>query len=162
MDIWVPYTDLADETGAFALRGGAHLWRLDDPVEGYGRFMADRWDEGESFIVIEHDVVPTRNAIDSLQVCPRPLCFFGYEGEDRLSLMFGCVRFSADFIAAHPDLWTRFLAARDVAEGHPDYDFSASRCRRWMMLPEWVDHATGAPAHFHGRVRHLARMAGRR
>jgi hypothetical protein len=162
MDIWVPYTDLAPETGGFAMEAGAWVFPLADPIEDYGRFMARRWRAGAGFIVVEHDVWPSLDDIASLRTCSEPLCFYGYRGEDRTSLMFGCVRFSADFIAAHPDLWTRFLAARDVPEGHPDYDFSASRCRRWMMLPEWVDHATGAPAHFHGRVRHLARMAGRR
>lgn len=162
MDIWVPWTDLAPETAAFADSSGAKLWHLSDRSEGYGQFMAERWGEGADFLVVEHDVVPTRLAIDSLRACPEPLCFYAYLDEDRRTLMFGCVKFSSGFIASTPSLWTDFLAARDATEGHRDHDFSAARCRRWMMLPEWVDHATGHPAHFHGRVLHLDRRAGNR
>lgn len=153
---------MAPETDTFCREAGALPARLMDEREGYGRFMADRWLVGAPFIVVEHDVVPTLEAVEGLRNCTEPLCFCPYEGEERTSLMFGCVRFSAGFIAAHPTLWTDFLAARDAPEGHRDHDFSGARCRRWMMLPEWLDHATGAPAHQHPRVLHLARMAGRR
>ena len=141
MTIWVPWTDIAPETEAFCWEVGALPAKLSDPDEDYGRFMAERWDRGAGFIIVEQDVVPTPEQIDGLRVCGHPLCSFGYEGEDTQNLMFGCVRFSADFIAAYPNLWTDYLAARDVPEGHRDHDFSAARCRRWMMLPEWVDHA---------------------
>lgn len=162
MEVWVPFTDLAPETRDFSDRIGTNLTRLHDETEGYGLFFAQRWAAGHDFVVVEQDVVPTGPQVVDLWDCPEPLCFYGYEGEDRLSLLFGCVKFSAGFIAAHPNLWADYLAARDVPEGHPDHDFSAARCRRWMMLPEWVDHSTGAAAHFHGRVRHLARLAGSR
>lgn len=162
METWIPWTDLAPETRDFAGLVGANLFELADPSEGYGEFMVLRWRCGRPFAIVEHDVVPSSSDLDELERCERPLCFFGYEGEGRLSLMFGCIRFSAGFISASPSLWEDFIAARYAPEGHHDHDFSAERCRRWMMLPEWLDHATGSGAHFHGRVPHLARGAGAR
>ena len=162
MTVWIPYTDLAPETEAFGRAMGATPVHLVDRNEGYGLMMADLWDIGAGFVIVEQDVAPLQAEVETIMACSQPLCFFGYRGEERACLVFGCVRFSADFIAAHPTLWTDYLAAKDVPEGHPDHDFSAPRCRRWMMLPEWVDHRTGTAAHFHGRVRHLARMAGTR
>ena len=164
LNVWVPWTHLAPETQGFAQMIGAHLAQV-EPTEGYARFMAERWREGAAFVVVEHDVVPTVGQVAEIWACPEPLCCYGYEGEDRRTLLFGCVKFSSGLIARTAPIWADFIAAEDAPEGHPHHDFSAARCRRWMMLPEWFDHWFAPavyPFHWHGRVRHLALSAGSR
>lgn len=76
--------------------------------DAYRRGMRDKWQEGESFIVLEQDVAPWPGALTQLWECPEPWCAFP---EMHTFVMnhtnLGCVKFGERFIAEHPTLWDR-------------------------------------------------------
>ena len=47
--------------------------------EAYWGLLAGLWHKGETFVVVEHDVVVPPNAIDELLACSRPWCSFVVE-----------------------------------------------------------------------------------
>jgi hypothetical protein len=51
--------------------------RLNEP-NSYALLWQRLWDEGEPFIVIEHDVIAWPGAIEHVWTCERPFC--GFEG----------------------------------------------------------------------------------
>lgn len=77
----------------------------------YGAFFAARWRERQTFVNVEHDVVPWPGAIESLLDCPERWCAFNYHlpchrtGGIGTAGPLGCVKLSAEFIAATPTMW---------------------------------------------------------
>lgn len=95
----VPYTLLCRET-IRALPDGVFY-----PVEGrddYRRLLRGFWRVGSDFVLVEHDVAPTREQLAELEACDRPWCHFGY-GPGDWTPTFGCVRFRRDLILGTPD-----------------------------------------------------------
>lgn len=76
----------------------------------YAHMFADRWSAGETFIIIEHDVVPPLDGLDIMRACEHDWCGYGYGGPSDgygIDLALGCTKFSAELIAQTPDLWDR-------------------------------------------------------
>ena len=77
--------------------------------DAYWRLLCDVWSDGESFLIVEHDVVCRPDVLEQVEACPEPWCTFGYEPIchpeclEAWANMLGCTRFSADLIAAAPD-----------------------------------------------------------
>lgn len=77
------------------------LDRADDGA--YGRLLRRLWARGDTFVICEHDVVPTLEQLATLQDCGHGWCSYGYD----TALYpdgpyFGLVKFSAAVLAAHP------------------------------------------------------------
>jgi hypothetical protein len=76
----------------------------------YGQTLTRYWQAGETFINVEHDIVPWPGALEALWACDRPAwCGYeypvGYSGKFGRSL--GCVLFHDAFLRTHPDVsWT--------------------------------------------------------
>lgn len=88
----------------------------------YWRLVRDLWQAGETFALVEHDVVIRAHALTHLECCRRPWCAYGYAARisdlpaSSTSLIpatpaghvngyWGCVRFRASLMAAVPDLF---------------------------------------------------------
>lgn len=159
--IVVPHVTLRAETRA-ALDASGHVWRgayvgTDDAA--YFRLLASLWAAGGTFTVVEHDIIPTREALDSLESCDAEWCASPYPylyGE----LMFGlgCTRFRSGLIARHPDLFN--VVAGMFDSGHPPMHWC--RLDAWMFQTlmargetrceshSLVDHLTGRRGSSHG------------
>ena len=108
MRVFVPFTEVRRRTRqALELYNpsfvdcGASQW-------AYPEFFQARWAEGETFINVEHDVVPWPGAIEQLWDCPHDWCWFSYPGWTADEAPFGCVKFSAALIAEHPGVWDQY------------------------------------------------------
>src|ERR1035437_9438761 len=66
---------------------------IDD--QSYWRLLCRYWKLGQTFIVVEQDVVPTRAQIDTLWACPADWCAFAYDMNGIVSPALGCTKFSA-------------------------------------------------------------------
>jgi hypothetical protein len=71
--------------------------RCDQDDLAYARLLTDLWHRGESFCLVEHDVVPWPGAVSLLFTCPEPWCGYLYAGVAAGGL--GCVRFAAGLLA---------------------------------------------------------------
>lgn len=107
--IYVPYTLLAPEA-VTALRGQRFdaVPMLDD--KAYVRFFEERWAKGETFVVVEHDVVVWPGAIDAMLACSHEWCAYGYAVDhdlehDSFCAFLGCAKISDGLIAALPRVW---------------------------------------------------------
>lgn len=102
MKTLVPYTDL--DAGTAAALPDARFAAIDGD-DGYRRLLREVWEEGDPFILVEHDVVPTAAQVASLEACPEPWCGYGYSPGD-WTPMFGFVRFGRALLSAIPEAFT--------------------------------------------------------
>lgn len=123
MRIFIPFTNLRSET--FAAVPGAILVPTHGEF-GYSNYLKQRWDEGQTFINIEHDVVPTMAILQSMWDCPSPLCVTGHSdvpGQPEASYL-ACVKIGADFIAQRKINWTGlkwFECDQQMWKSDPEY-----------------------------------------
>jgi hypothetical protein len=101
--------------------------------QSYYDLLASAWEAGESFCVVEHDIIVWPGALQKLADCPHGWCTRPYYCsvgwiEDGL----GCTRFSAEFIRQHPDL---------LREPFPS---CCSHTRNWCGLDRLIAHKLGA------------------
>jgi hypothetical protein len=82
--------------------------------DAYWRLLRELWADGESFILIEHDIVVTPLVIDRLTKCTSsPWCTHPYLGagwkdgypKALVQTSLGCVRFDQELILDHPEVW---------------------------------------------------------
>lgn len=107
MRIFIPFTNLKSET--FLAASNATLVPLIDNF-AYGCYFKERWDEGLNFINLEHDVVPSRETLESLWMCPNQLCITGYIYRYKTVIhpeivYLGCVKISKELIKSNPTLF---------------------------------------------------------
>ncbi len=92
---------------------------IDLGAREYSDFLKERWDDRESFINVEHDVVPWSGAIESLIDCPEPWCGYAYHvGASRdphpyWHPMLGCTKIGLELIERIPDCWDSPVAWYD-------------------------------------------------
>lgn len=109
MNVFVPYTQLERITRrALSGTGYKAIQMTDD--EAYVRYFEERWAKAETFINVEHDIVPWPGALEELWKCPEPWCAHGYRPDDDLtregySVFLGCAKISDVLIRALPDCW---------------------------------------------------------
>lgn len=69
----------------------------------YGRLFRQLWRSAVSFVICEHDVVPTQEQLDEIVHCRHDWCSYGYDdGLYGPGPMFGLCRFSSSIMRAHP------------------------------------------------------------
>src|SRR5690348_14009514 len=99
MKIFVPFTSLKAQV--MAAIPNATFCPILDKYYGYGQYFKERWDEKQTFINIEHDVVPRINLLEEMWNCSEPLCVAGYmstvEGASGISHI-GCAKISVSLI----------------------------------------------------------------
>ena len=104
---------------------------------GYSEYMQQRWDEGLTFINIEHDIVPSREILESIWNCPEPLCVTAYEGDPPQVSYLACAKISDKFIRHRPIDWTNL-------------HFTDCDTQFWKTAPNQEDKWC-----YHGTVKHL-------
>lgn len=145
--VYVPFTGLEEQTIA-------SLERTGHPYEtvfvggydgAYWELLNDLWCAGDSFIIVEHDIVVMPHTLTELEACPESWCSFGspYIGGNVYHGL-GCVKFGAALIARHPGALDR-VALRSDAQ-HPP--------KHWCRLDAWLQghELNGERRHFHDTV----------
>jgi hypothetical protein len=133
MYVVVPYArnPLAQEViDALEATGvNCHPVDLSGSDRAYFDLLSSLWVVGETFCLVEHDIVIHPTALDELSTCPNDWCAFPYPyGGPKLAYGMGCVKFSADLIARNPDAMLRVAVLSD--EKHP--------ARHWCRLDAWL------------------------
>lgn len=130
MRIYVPYTRLRDETrDALEQHASGHEIRYVDVSggdEAMWEMYAAAWAEGETFAVVEHDIMIHDRVLPAFEQCPSLWCSFAYPYAHLPAYCgTGCVRFRAELLAAYPELWEHVA----LCEAPPAHGF-----RHWCTL----------------------------
>jgi hypothetical protein len=114
--------------------------------------LIDRlWADGEAFLLIEHDMLPTLEAVERMISCPRRWCACPYPvnhqpGESIVG--FGFTRFAAELLTAEPD--AAEAAGRWSRAGVPARHWSNHDSRLARVLT-----GRGYDIHRHAWIGHL-------
>lgn len=101
MNVWVPYTaKLRPETAAAA--PSAQFVDVAAADTAYWDLLASLWRAGETFILVEHDIVPPDGALDGLWACERDWCGLPYPVGDHFGIFNGCTKFGAALLERFP------------------------------------------------------------
>jgi len=100
----VPHTNLRQETYRATRNWPNVAYRyVGDSETAYSELVCELWARGESFAIVEHDIVPAKGMLDRFASCPELFCAHPYEwSESHLGPALGCNRFSEDFLSAFP------------------------------------------------------------
>lgn len=141
----VPHTTLQPDTAA-ALDATGWKWT---PVDvswhdgAYWSLLATLWDAGETFAIVEHDVIVEPDTLDRLARCPEAWCAHPTPYLHGEHVGMGCVKFTDRLIAARPQ------AVEEVGDMH---DLQHPR-RHWCRLDAWLQTMvlphTGVQRHVH-------------
>lgn len=128
-----------------------------DPY-AYSRLLARLWREGESFLVVEHDIEVSGRAVRQARHCP---CLWGlspyagpgpsFEGAALLTVALGCTRFSAKLLAKEPDALDEANAIDDAGSAAPPGHWLRLDARLYSVLRQrgYMPHIHEAVAHHH-------------
>jgi hypothetical protein len=107
------------------LTGDIERWHLTQP-DDYLRYLTLMWDQGDTFVNIEHDVEFEPGVVSDLWDCPYAWCWAPYAGVSEPQLPhLGMTKLSRDFIVQTHDVWKDFL------------DDSTVMRQRWQRQPTW-------------------------
>ena len=105
MTIVVPFTNLKEAT-QLALRqdGLQPLFEHMRHEEDYYNLLARMWEKGETFLVVEHDIVAWPGAAQTLENCPGLWCTLPYYcSVGWIKDGLGFTKFSAELLKKYPD-----------------------------------------------------------
>jgi len=144
---YVPYTGVHPLTVAGAPADAVWVDVSASRV-AYAGLLTALWEAGETFALLEHDVVCPDDAVRSFEECPEPWCSYWYSDiccdgcREAWRNQLGCTRFRADLIAAVPD------AVSSIPPGG---------LLEWTNLCDGVGNnlrAAGFTHHWHGAAEH--------
>jgi hypothetical protein len=130
----VPYTQLHPLVPRVLATYGLkpeYVFLEDD--DAYRRLMQCLWDDGETVVIVEHDVLPWEGAVEELYNCSGPWCSCSYRIGGAVGIYhgLGCTKLSAELIRRTAGLWDRpyhwsvidrvllFTAREHELEPHP-------------------------------------------
>lgn len=140
----VPYTRLDDRVVDALTQHDVTFWDVSGSDDAYWRLLRRMWSRGDTFIVIEQDVVVRPDSLDALLECPEPWCSFQVPYVGKLYAGLSCAKFSAGLIARHPDALERIASIED--EDHTPRHW----CRLDSHLQSHVLNPGGEIVHVHG------------
>lgn len=117
----------------------------------YWRTLCEWWADGESFVVLEHDVICTPQIIEAFERCDHLWCANGYDDICHPACMeawrntLGCTRFDAQLMRAVPDALTSIvedglLDWHNVCDGLGDNLRAAGYTHHWHFPPVYHHH----------------------
>lgn len=123
MEVVVPYaTDVRTglqgpypETKAALEAQGFEPWYVNtggQPTDYYD-LLKRLWHKGETFCIVEQDIVPWPGALGALEACPQGWCGFSYQLSSGYGAWLGCTRFRAEFVRARPGVPEAIAALPD-------------------------------------------------
>lgn len=107
------YTKIHPRTEAALLRHAPQAERVSvaESDTAYCALLTRLWEQGKTFLLVEHDIAIHAKVIPITRRCAEPWCAWPYlgagfwdEGDALLYNSLGCTKFSAELMAAEPDL----------------------------------------------------------
>lgn len=137
---------------------------------GYHEMFCELWRQGQTFAVVEQDILVGAKTLRTLLSCQRPWCGAHYQigGALNTSVMLGCTKFSASMMKRHPEVPAK-LAEFGCAVyatptgshadcGKTSREHDGGLPRTWVKLDTRVSTVMmelGYKPHRHGLVEHL-------
>jgi hypothetical protein len=140
----MPYTRLRPEAVQALAGWDVAFVDVSGSDEAYWELLASLWSAGQTFIVIEHDVIVLPDTLDELVACHRPWCSCQVPYVGKVTAGLSCAKFSAGLIARYPDAMERVGEIED--EDHPPRHW----CRIDSHLQAHVLNPGGEIMHVHG------------
>ncbi len=130
MQIYIPYTHPCEEVITAVVDAGYEPNPVDvsESDDAYFELLRHLWSVGDSFGIVEHDVVVRDDSLTILEECESPWCAFTFEYARNPIPGLGCVKFTADIIARNPTAMDEVAAMWD--ETHLP--------RHWCRLDAWL------------------------
>jgi len=159
----VPYTRRMEavavlEAVTLALEGDGQEADFVDVSSGdsaYFELWTKLWASGETFVVIEHDVVVYPGAIQTMLDCASPWCVTDYMTCGSIQYGFGCVKFDGGFTRAYPHAFTRMAEGIDFVSAHEPTHWKHLDAQLGAVLSRMADMAW--PHRHQPAVTHLNR-----
>jgi hypothetical protein len=142
MQVVVPYTRVHDEV-VEALEATGHPYEMVDVSENessYYELLRAKWAAGETFIIVEHDIIVMRTTFTELEQCPEPWCIVPHRYLGWMHWGLGCVKFTDRLICAVPTAMEEVGSLED--EKHPPKHWCRLDC--WLqqrVLPRYGFHS---------------------
>lgn len=152
--VLVPYTALRPETfHALVSLPRRVTWARLETVTDYFDLLAAAWRMGAAITVVEQDMLPTPDQLDALDACPEPWCGFAYNMTSGYHASLGCTRFSANLVAAEPDLFAAVATYEHPYVPARHYIWLADRIE-WELAKRGYTQHTHWPPVAHLNPRH--------
>ena len=106
MKIVCPYTEIEKRTRD-GLDSTTYPWEerwVGESLTAYWDLLSGLWKAGETFVIVEHDIVIHPDTIDDLLDCDAPWCAATYPYLDGMYPGLGCMKFDEKLMARLPDL----------------------------------------------------------
>lgn len=120
-----------------AYTGGTVVYLDPDDQSAYWQFWSDVWEQQDPVIVVEHDIVPSGQALAELIECSSEWCTQPYPYFVGMYHGLGCVKFTTSIMQAVPDLWVRVASMSNG--NHPP--------RHWCTLDSWSHNVLANSGH---------------
>lgn len=78
--------------------------------QAYGRLLAANWNKGQSLAIVEQDIVVRPDIIEAFRNHPEGYICFPYPWRTDIGPALGCVRWSSEFMEAHPTVMDEAVA----------------------------------------------------
>lgn len=118
----------------------------------YWRLLAMAWRESGDLVIVEQDIVPPLDGIESMARCPRRWCTCVYEIAHGtwLDSGLGCVKFSARAKHHYPALMDRVGYIDNDGSPAKDWHRLDTRVSLVMHQLDYLPHSRG-----HGKAQHM-------
>lgn len=134
MTVALPYTRLRPEVCQPLAEAGydVSFYDVSGSDDAYWALLQRLWSRGQTFSIVEHDIIVRPDSLDELAGCPSPWCsfevpFVGSWGDTYAGL--GCAKFSASLIARAPEALAR-VAEIPGDDVHP--------AKHWCRVDAWL------------------------
>lgn len=156
MRVICPFVDDIEPDTVRALEREGYNWEaveVSGSATAYTELFEQLWAAQQSFIVVEHDIVPFPGALRELVQCTEAWCAYRYLLAGGLHAGLGCTKFESRLMEQYPDAVTRTWSTGTLDARHP----AGHWCRLDDRLTRGVLMNTyGVPRHVHDEaVEHL-------
>ncbi|MDE2096461.1 MAG: hypothetical protein KGL39_04385 [Patescibacteria group bacterium] len=156
MKILVPFTSLHPKVRTSL--GGYEVTQVDVTGQpfGWSRYLQDLWKKGEGFLVVEHDIEATPEALRQAVECDCGWSISPYKGSGTsfekapvIATGLGFTRFRSEFLAQHKDAMERANVIDDMGSVCPPGHWKMLDARLYSVL-----RADGCTPCIHSHVVH--------
>lgn len=142
--IYVPYTNLYEETKDALVTAGLPWTGVDvsGSESNYWDLMHQLWASGETFVIVEHDIVVGGASVQLMLECSHLWCACSYPYFMGPYAGLGCTKFEGSLTQAYPHAMDQVGQMFD--EQHP--------MKHWCRIDHWlwtVLHQVGLGRHVH-------------
>jgi len=107
---------------------------VSEDCQAYFRLLCALWAEARDFLIVEHDMVATAEAIEEMDRCPKTWCTNPYpcnEWGTLIEVAFGFSRFRRPLMEKEPDAMEATVDVPVMVNGHlwPPRHFQGLDCR---------------------------------